>query len=170
MNGVTALDDAIATKAQQKAEDLQRATEAGWQKPIPFEYGGIGEPDAETGMRDDVKWLSDAVVYEWVDEYGEVGPENLALEKELFGDSESEDHRQSANFRIYESFEVNLDGGSGKIQPFRNVSRPGTFTVTLAYTQHSSKMLDCIRSFLTTSNAAITMLRHPFRPTVSQLC
>lgn len=122
MNAVAALDDAIATKAQQKVEDLQRATDAGWQKPIPFEYGGVGEPDTENGEQDEAKWLSDAVVYEWVDDYGEVGPENLALEKELFGDSESEAHHQNANFRAYESFVVNIDG-SEKIQPFRNVSR-----------------------------------------------
>ena len=114
---------AAAVKAQQKAEDLQRATEAGWQKPIPFEYGGAGDPDAgaEDTHPEDVKWLSDAVVYEWADEYGDVGPENLALEKELFNDPDMQ--RQGNSFRIYDSFEVNIDG-SEKIQPFRSVSQP----------------------------------------------
>ncbi|KAF1975451.1 DEAD-domain-containing protein [Bimuria novae-zelandiae CBS 107.79] len=85
-NGVAVVDDAAATsKAQQKAEDLQRATEAGWQKPIPFEYGVAAAPNTEdTG--DAAKWLSDAVVYEWTDDYGDVGPENPELEKELFED------------------------------------------------------------------------------------
>ena len=114
---------AAAVKAQQKAEDLQRATEAGWQKPIPFEYGGAGDPDAgaEESYQEDVKWLSDAVVYEWADDYGDVGPENLALEKELFNDPDMQRHGNS--FRIYDSFEVNIDG-SEKIQPFRSVSQP----------------------------------------------
>jgi hypothetical protein len=114
-NGVTVVDDAAATKAQQKVDDLQRATEAGWQKPIPFEYEAAGSEAGPDDERDNVKWLSDAVVYEWIDEYGEVGPRDKDLEKQLYEDPDIQRRGGDAGMKNL-SFEV-------LIQPFRDVSK-----------------------------------------------
>ncbi|KAH7127070.1 P-loop containing nucleoside triphosphate hydrolase protein [Dendryphion nanum] len=74
------------TDAKNELQDvLAKVKELGWNDPVPFDYGdGQGR---ETGAdRADVPWLGDAAVYAWDDDYGEVGPEVEALEKELFHD------------------------------------------------------------------------------------
>lgn len=116
-----AVTDAAAAKAQQKADDLQRATEAGWQKPIPFEYQAAGGEEGSDDGHDNSKWLSDAVVYEWIDEYGDVGPRDEALEKQLYEDPDIQRQGGEAGMKNL-SFEIVIDGPE-KIQPFRSVSR-----------------------------------------------
>lgn len=67
-----------------------------------------------------MKWLSDAVVYEWTDEYGEVGPELPELEKELYEDPDLA--RPGIDFGLTDAgYDVKVEGVS-KVQPFRNVS------------------------------------------------
>ncbi|KAL5444552.1 hypothetical protein PMIN07_004997 [Paraphaeosphaeria minitans] len=123
-NGVAAVDDAAAaSKVDQKAADLQRATEAGWEKPIPFEYDAA---PSEAGAVDErpVKWLSDAVVYEWLDEYGEIGPRDEELEKELYEDPDIQRRGGDAGMAAYQAFEV-LVQGMDKIHPFRDFDEAG---------------------------------------------
>jgi ATP-dependent RNA helicase DDX3X len=57
----------------------------------------IGEdPDVAVGGVKLGQWASDAAVYEWTDEYGDVGPRFAELEKQLFG---AENHvRSGENF------------------------------------------------------------------------
>ncbi|KAJ4358174.1 uncharacterized protein N0V89_002753 [Didymosphaeria variabile] len=115
------------------ADDLQRATEAGWQKPIPFEYqaaGGAAGPDDEP---ENVKWLSDAVVYEFIDDIGEVGAPDLALEKQLFEDPDMQRRGTEAGMKNL-SFEIKIDGPE-KIAPFRNFEDAGLHPAVLENVQ-----------------------------------
>ncbi|KAL1612712.1 hypothetical protein SLS60_000941 [Paraconiothyrium brasiliense] len=132
-NGIAVVDDAAPTKAQQKADDLQRATDAGWQKPIPFEYqaaGGDAGPDEEP---ENVKWLSDAVVYEFIDDIGEVGAPDLDLEKQLFEDPDMQRRGTEAGMKNL-SFEIKIDGPE-KIAPFRNFEDAGLHPAILENVQ-----------------------------------
>jgi len=115
---VTATDAAAARKEQQ-AQDLARAQEAGWNNPVPFQYDTVvGGTPAEDDTRDTAVWLSDAAIYQWDDEFGDVGEPNPELEKMLFADQ----YLQRAGGAIKAlSFDVALSGPT-KISPVRNVS------------------------------------------------
>jgi ATP-dependent RNA helicase DDX3X len=74
------------TKEQQElAEKLERVKAAGWNNTIAIanETVGSGAVPEDPGL-DDAPWLCNAVVYQWDDDYGEIGPENPKLEEELF--------------------------------------------------------------------------------------
>lgn len=113
------LDDAAIARKKLQAEDLARAKEAGWNNPIPFKYdtvvGGEAAPD-ET--RESAPWLSDAAVYQWDDEFGDVGERNPDLERMLFEDSDLQRIGKKIDAL---SFNVDVEGPE-KIQPVRSVS------------------------------------------------
>ena len=114
----TATDPAAARKEQQAA-DLARAQDAGWNNPVPFQYETVvGGTPAEDETRDTAVWLSDAAIYQWDDEFGDVGEPNPELEKMLFDDQ----YLQRAGGAIKAlSFDITLEGPT-KISPVRNVS------------------------------------------------
>jgi ATP-dependent RNA helicase DDX3X len=66
--------------------------EAGWVEKQPYDYDTYNKSSKELydeglapgglGAQD---WASNAAKYEWDEEYGDVGPEFLELEKQLFG-------------------------------------------------------------------------------------
>lgn len=93
-----------------------RAKEAGWVDTIPVDYNV-----QQTGRTDEyANYLANSAVYEWSDEYGEVGPEIPELEKQLFG----------GDFRVRQGehmnnlqFEVAIEGPE-KLQPARDVNLP----------------------------------------------
>lgn len=62
---------------------------AGWVERTAFDYTAMAE--AETAAT----WDGNARVYQWKDEYGDVGPAFEELEVELFGDSETRRDRQT---------------------------------------------------------------------------
>lgn len=62
---------------------------AGWVERTAFDYTAMAE--AETAAT----WDGNARVYQWKDEYGDVGPAFDELEVELFGDPESRRDRQT---------------------------------------------------------------------------
>lgn len=107
---------AATTLARQEleAQAFARAKEAGWNKPLNDSNGP--EP-VEDEARQEAVWLSDAAVYQWDDEFGEVGEPNPELEKQLF----SGDHlsRVGAHIKAL-SFEVLVEGPT-KVHPVRNV-------------------------------------------------
>jgi ATP-dependent RNA helicase DDX3X len=106
-----------ATK-DQRAEDLARAKAAGWADPIPFDYVPAAPSGEGSGDHASPAWLSDAVVYAWDDDFGDVGPANPELEKALFGD----DNLQRAGGAIEAlSFHVDITGPD-KVLPVRTVS------------------------------------------------
>jgi ATP-dependent RNA helicase DDX3X len=113
------LTDAQARKDKELQENLKAVQDKGWTNPIPFVYdsvtGGSAAPD-ET--RDEVPWLSNAAIYEWDDEFGDVAPRVPKLEKELY---ESEGIMRVGKSIQALQFEVFIMGPA-KIQAVRNVS------------------------------------------------
>ncbi|KAJ4343851.1 hypothetical protein N0V87_000134 [Didymella glomerata] len=121
-------DEALAARKELLAQDLALAKDAGWNNPIPFNYetvvGGEAEPDE---IRQDAQWLSDAVVYQWDDEFGDVGEPNPELEKVLFDD----EHLQRAGGAIKAlSYEVAVEGPE-KVLPVRDFDDAGLHPVML---------------------------------------
>ena len=119
------LDDAAIARKAKQAEDLARAKAAGWTNPIPFNYDTVvGSEAAPDETRNSAAWLSDAAVYQWDDEFGDVGEPNPDLEQMLFAG----EHLQRAGGAIKAlSFEVNTEGPE-KVQPVRDVSH-STFRI-----------------------------------------
>ncbi|KAJ4293133.1 hypothetical protein N0V90_008415 [Kalmusia sp. IMI 367209] len=128
--GVPVVDDNVDAKLKQQAEDLQRANEKGWNKPIPFQYGDVGGP-ASDEARDGPQWLSDAMVYTWDDEFGvgDVAPRNEYLEKILFEDPDIQRAGGLIGMRAL-SFEVEVDGRT-QIFPFRDFNEAGLHPMVL---------------------------------------
>ncbi|KAF2192525.1 DEAD-domain-containing protein [Zopfia rhizophila CBS 207.26] len=121
---------ASALRAKELAENLAKAKEAGWNNPIPFNYesvtGGSGASEAvgEGGVVL-TTWLSEAAVYQWDDEYGDVGPVNIELERQLFHD----EHLMRAGGAIKAlSFDVFVEGPE-KVAPVRDFDDSGLHPV-----------------------------------------
>ena len=87
--------------------------------PIPFNYETVGGGEAAPDeTRQDAQWLSDAAIYQWDDEFGDVGDRNPDLEKVLFDD----ENLQRAGGAIKAlSYEVAVEGPE-KVLPVRDVS------------------------------------------------
>lgn len=89
--------------------------------PIPFNYETVHGGEAE---KDDTNataaWLSDAVIYLWDDEFGDVGEPNPELEKVLF---EDENIQRAGGAIKALSYEV-ITEGPEKIHPVREVCDP----------------------------------------------
>jgi len=102
-----------------KEAALRHAKEKGWTEPVPYNYSTTGAQDAaeDAFTHPEAAWLSDAVRYEWSDEYGEVGPANPDLEQKLFYSEKSV--KAGALIKAYE-FEVTLEGPI-HIHPVRDV-------------------------------------------------
>ena len=75
-------------------EAIKRARDSGFPEPEKYDYDTYNKssrdqapaPAADDGEDDDTPtWATNAMRYEWSDEYGDVGPEHKALEKILFG-------------------------------------------------------------------------------------
>lgn len=99
-----------------KAAHRDRARDAGWVQTVPIDY------NVQQSSRDDdhANYLKNSAVYEWDDEYGDVGPEVPELEQDLFG----------GDFRVRQGqhmdklqFEVTVEGPD-RLQPARSVSAP----------------------------------------------
>jgi ATP-dependent RNA helicase DDX3X len=60
-------------------EPVRGPREVGWTEPVPFSYESFQDKNF-------TKWDGMAPRYEWKDEYGDIGPHNEELEKQLFND------------------------------------------------------------------------------------
>ncbi|KAK4608991.1 ATP-dependent RNA helicase DED1 [Fulvia fulva] len=76
----TASNPDIPSADAAKAEQHQRARDAGWTETSAFDYEAF-----QRNGGDDGTFYGEGKVYEWSGEYGEVGPEVPELEKVLFG-------------------------------------------------------------------------------------
>lgn len=108
-NAMGEVTDAMASANLLDLEAAQRARDAGWVERETYNYaaynaapnaGSNAAPSAgfnvaaNPGSRDDGEateqtkdipsWASNAMKYEWSDEYGDVGPAHPELERQLF--------------------------------------------------------------------------------------
>lgn len=79
-----------------------QAREQGWNEPEQYDYemfkGEVRATEGDEKAAPLPEWESNAIKYEWKEEYGDVGPENTELEKMLFFD---EHHmRKGENFMV----------------------------------------------------------------------
>lgn len=97
-----------------KEEFVQKARGAGWTETTAFnyeEFARLGGADAE--------WHGTSKVYEWKDEFGDVGPVVPELEHILFGGEFM--MRKGEHFRNLQ-LKVDIEGPA-KIDPVRSVSQ-----------------------------------------------
>lgn len=73
-----AYDYATYTKSNKELQEAQQA------QPNAAPATNEEEDDAVGGLRDG-DWAGNAAIYEWNEEYGDVGPKFAELEKQLFG-------------------------------------------------------------------------------------
>lgn len=74
-----------------------------WTEKTAFDY------EAMTKAPDDQQWDGNARVYEWNEEYGDVGPEAPELEIDLFGPLAERKERTGLDFSTYDDFPSQLD-------------------------------------------------------------
>lgn len=85
-----------------KEEFLSKARDAGWTEKTAFNYDEYMRTGGE-----DRDWHGAAKVYEWKDEFGDVGPEVPELEKILFG---GEFQMRKGAHTEHLDLEVNIEG------------------------------------------------------------
>lgn len=90
-------DDAGDNGAGEKIDAREKARLHGFVERTPYDYSvyatGRKDDDAD---REEPAWLANAAVYEWNDDYGDVGPAIPELEIELFGS----DYRMQAGTKF----------------------------------------------------------------------
>lgn len=105
-------------RKEQQALDLARAKDAGWNSLAPDQHDSVDGGPVQDEDRDNIPWLSEAAIYQWDDDFGEVGEPNPELEKMLFHD----EYLLRAGGAIQAlSFDVTVQGPN-RINPVRNVS------------------------------------------------
>ncbi|TVY86315.1 ATP-dependent RNA helicase, partial [Lachnellula willkommii] len=124
-----AYDYATFSKSNKQLADEEKAArgEAAGQTPADSQ-GPEAEPVGAVGGLQTGQWASNAVVYEWREEYGDVGPRFPDLEKQLFG---SEFHvRQGIEFKKIAELNV-FQEGTLHLSPIRNFEDAGLHPVML---------------------------------------
>ncbi|KAK5114203.1 hypothetical protein LTR85_010268 [Meristemomyces frigidus] len=105
-----------------KDEFLAKARGAGWTETTAFNYADF---EASGGNNGD--WHAISKVYEWNDEYGDVGPEVPELERILFGGE-----HQMRKGQHYENIDIPVTiEGPVKVDPVRNFGDAGLHPVVL---------------------------------------
>lgn len=91
------------------AEAREKARQHGWTDTSKVDYSAIAEPEPE--------WASNAAVYEWTGEEGDIGPVNEDLEEILFNK-----HQQRAG-NAFNALNLNVtQEGPIQVKPVANVS------------------------------------------------
>ena len=98
-----------------KEEYLQKARDKGWNETTAFDYDEFQRTGGNDG-----EWLGAAKVYEWKDEYGDVGPEVPELERILFGGEFQ--MRKGDSMSNLTEIEVALEGPE-KLSSFKKASQ-----------------------------------------------
>lgn len=102
-------------EAEDNAMFETQVKEAGWGSKVPIDYDILKQAGG-----DYAQWHAVSGVYEWKEEFGEVGPEVPQLEVQLYGG----EHRMRQGTHIANlQFEVNVDGPN-QYKPARSVSEP----------------------------------------------
>ncbi|ODA78721.1 hypothetical protein RJ55_06103 [Drechmeria coniospora] len=96
----------------------------GWVEQEAFDY------TAAAGGGNDMDWGSNARIYQWCDEFGDVGPKFPELELELFGDPALRHDRAGLDFSKIDMIEVTQEGPV-KINPIRSFKDSGLHPVMM---------------------------------------
>ena len=118
--------DATAGANMSKEDYNAKARAAGWTETTAFDYDQFQRMGGN-----DATWHATAGVYEWNDEYGDVGPEVPELERVLFG---GEFQMTKGNHMEALDLEVTVEGPD-KLSYIRKVSL--LYTNTLGPSQLS---------------------------------
>ncbi|OHE96437.1 DEAD/DEAH box helicase [Colletotrichum orchidophilum] len=98
-----------------------------WTEPVPYNYDEFAQqgPDVST------EWAGNGAVYEWDEEYGDVGPKFAELEKALFGDPATRhDSNSGLDFSVISSVEVTQEGDT-RVEPVHSYKDAGLHPVML---------------------------------------
>jgi hypothetical protein len=119
-NGATPDGGPVSAPKPTREEDMARARAYDFPEQVPFDYATANVSANEAlGL----SWFSNAKVYEWNEDYGDVGPADPELEKELFHSQyHSEEGHQMSNLTY---FTVEVEGAA-EIEPVRRVSLPSS--------------------------------------------
>ncbi|KAI9674046.1 MAG: hypothetical protein M1829_003889 [Trizodia sp. TS-e1964] len=113
----------------------QKLREAGWVGKVKFDYDTYNATNKENQEKQEAEnsaaaptWAANAKVYEWDDEYGDVGPPLPELERELFGSENV--MRTGDEFENLKNIEVTQEGVS-RIYPIRYFEDAGLHPIML---------------------------------------
>lgn len=166
-NGDTSFDTTALTGAITEVEQTEyktKANEAGWADTIPVNY------NVQQTTRDEeaTRYAADSAVYEWADDYGEVGPEVPELEEQLYNGAF---RLRQGNHMNTLQLEVTVEGPD-KIQPARSVSVNMTSnSLDIANSKDSLTRPACTLLFKRSSPRKwATSTRRPFRRTPFLRC
>ncbi|KAK5163367.1 uncharacterized protein LTR77_010740 [Saxophila tyrrhenica] len=118
------------TEAKPKADVLsteeytKKARDAGWAKAVAFDYAEF----QRTGGEDRGKYMGEAQIYPFKEEFGEVGPEVPELEAVLFG---GEFQMRKGEHTEVLNIDVTVEGPE-KILPFNSFDEAGLHPVVLS--------------------------------------
>jgi ATP-dependent RNA helicase DDX3X len=106
-----------------------KAQEAGWVGTVPVNY------NLQQSSREDelAAYAASSAVYEWDDEYGDVGPEVPQLEEQLFNNGF---RLRQGKFMANLQLEVTVEGPD-KIHPVRSVSSHSSLITWDSTDRHS---------------------------------
>ncbi|KAF6838877.1 DEAD/DEAH box helicase [Colletotrichum plurivorum] len=97
-----------------------------WTKPMSYNYDEL----AQQGPIQTTNWEGNNAIYEWDEEYGEVGPKHPELELMLFGDPDTRHEHTGLDFTAIS--EVKVDQvGEVRIQPIHSYKDGGLHPVML---------------------------------------
>nr|XP_036588886.1 DEAD/DEAH box helicase [Colletotrichum truncatum]KAF6800528.1 DEAD/DEAH box helicase [Colletotrichum truncatum] len=97
-----------------------------WTKPLNYNYDEL----AQQGPIESSNWEGNNVIYEWNDEYGDVGPKHPELEIMLFGDPESRRDHSGLDFTSIAEIEVS-QVGEIRVKPIQAYKDGGLHPVML---------------------------------------
>ncbi len=88
---LTEVNNSMANATIKDEAANQRSREHGWSEPEKYDYesynaGTREEREAVEAAHEVPAWASNAMKYEWQEDYGDVGPEHPELEEMLFKD------------------------------------------------------------------------------------
>ncbi|KDN61868.1 putative DEAD/DEAH box helicase [Colletotrichum sublineola] len=97
-----------------------------WTTPLPYNY----EELAQQGPVETTDWEGNGAVYEWNDEFGDVGPKFPELELALFGDPNTRRDHTGIDFSAISTVEVTQEG-SIRVDPVHSYKDAGLHPVMI---------------------------------------
>lgn len=113
--------EAPAVQSVNPFADAEKVSELkDWVKPVAYDYARFG---GGAGINETDTWGASGHRYEWLEEYGDVGPKVPELELMLYGPENRTS--QGREMHVYE-YNVIYDG-TEQLKPIKNVSCSPTF-------------------------------------------